>query len=254
MATDAPDLAPLFDPRGVAFVGASDDQSRYGGRVLRYCLDGGYRGQIHVVNPKRRTVQGLPSHPHLSAVEGPVDVVVALVGPERIPELHAAAKGRARFLIALGDVAPRESPDREARLDALKRAVEAGGPRIVGPQSIGIILPHQRLAMSGSSALPGGLPAPGTIGFISQSGGILGGVLDRARRLGIGFSHMVSSGLEFDLTLADYLAFMVEDERTRAIAIYAEGLGDCGRLFDLADRARERDKPILLLKPGHSKA
>ena len=73
------DLSALFAPKGVAFVGVSEDQSRYGGRMLRYCLDGGYAGGVYPVNPKYETVMGLRCYPEAAAIDKPVDVVVALV-------------------------------------------------------------------------------------------------------------------------------------------------------------------------------
>ncbi len=237
----------LFAPRGVAFVGVSEDLAKYGGRCIRYCLDGGYAGGVHPVNPKYDRVFGLPCVPDLRAVDGTVDVVVALVGPARLPALHDAAHAiGAAYLIAIGGLG-----DNAAELVA---AARARGPRIVGPDCVGVVAPHARLAMSISSVLPAGLPRAGRVALISQSGGMLGAAMDRARRSGAGFSALVSCGGEADLTICDYLEHLIGDPATGAIAIYSEGIDDWPRFFAAAERARDADKPILLLKAGRSEA
>ncbi len=246
-------LAPFFAPKGVAIVGASEDQSRYGGRVLKYAIDGGFAGGLYPVNPKYKEAFGLRCYPDLGAIDEPVDVVVALLGAERLPALYdaAAAKG-ATAIIVVGELTPGgKNAEREAWFRA---RIAAGGPRLVGPMCMGALAPHARLSMSGSSTLPLGLPAAGPVGLVTQSGGILSGVIDRSRNSGVGFSGMVSSGGEFDLDTCDFIEHYIEDSKTRAIAAYAEGLDDYARLFALAGRARLAGKPIVLLKPGFSEA
>ncbi|MGE0094952.1 MAG: acetate--CoA ligase family protein [Alphaproteobacteria bacterium] len=248
------DLSALFAPKGVAFVGVSEDQTKYGGRMLRYCLDGGYAGGIYPVNPKYQTVMGLRCYPEAAAIDQPVDVVVALVGPERLPALYDAMTGRAKFIIVVGDIVPGGAPDKDARLMEFRRKIAAGGPRLIGPVCLGVVAPHAKLAMCGSSTLPGGLPRAGNVALASQSGGIVSGVIDRARLSGVGFSAMVSGGGDFDLDTCDYLEFFISDPKTKAIALYAEGLDEYDRFFALAEQARAADKPIVFMKPGFSEA
>ncbi len=248
------DLSALFAPKGVAFVGVSEDQTRYGGRMLRYCLDGGYAGGVYPVNPKYETVMGLRCYPEAAAIDKPVDVVVALVGPERLPALYDAMTGRAKFIIVVGDMVPGGAPDKDARLAEFRRKIAAGGPRLVGPVCLGVVAPHAQLSMCGSSTLPGGLPRAGDVALASQSGGIVSGVIDRARLSGVGFSAMVSGGGDFDLDTCDYLEFFISDPKTKAIALYAEGLNDYDRFFALAEQARAAGKPVILMKPGFSEA
>jgi acyl-CoA synthetase (NDP forming) len=250
-------LTRLFSPRGVALVGASANKARYGGRAFDYALASGFSGAVYPVNPRYEAIDGRVCYPDLASLpEGaPVDVVVAMVAPERMGAVYeqAAARG-AGFLICMGDLVDPAAPDRAARLDGFRTRIAAGGPRIVGPQCMGLISPASALALSTSSALPPGPPRRGHLGLISQSGGIMGGILDRARVAGVGFSHLVSCGEGFDLGVCDFLEFMVGDEATRAIALYAEWIEDYPRFFALAGRARAAGKPILLLKPGFSEA
>lgn len=246
-------MKALFDPRGVAFVGATPDPQRYNGRVLQYAIDSGFAGGIWPVNPKYESIFGRPCYPSLADVPGPVDVVVIMVGPARIPDLLEQCIGKGvAYAIALGDLIAPDGTDRAGDERRLRHLIARGGPRIVGPVCVGIILPQNRLSMTMSSGVLAG-PAPaGPIGLVSQSGGVLSSVLDRAHQFGGGFSALVSSGAEWDLNLADYVEFLLDDPETRCIAAYAEKIVDPQRLFRLAGRARERDKPFLLLKGGTS--
>lgn len=248
------DLTALFAPKGVAFVGVSEDQTKYGGRMLRYCLDGGYAGGIYPVNPKYQDVMGLRCYPEAAAIDKPVDVVVALVGPERLSALYDSMTGKTKFIIVVGDMVAAGDPERAAKLDAYRRKIAAGGPRLIGPVCLGVVSPHAKLSMCGSSTLPGGLPRAGNVALASQSGGIVSGVIDRARLSGVGFSAMVSGGNDFDLDTCDYLEFFISDPMTKAIALYAEGLNDYPRFFALAEQARAAGKPVILMKPGFSEA
>lgn len=246
-------LERLFFPRGVAFVGASEDTERYNGRVLQYALREPFAGDIHAVNPRYETLFGRPCHADLASVPGPVDVVVLLVGPSRIPAVLEQCRARGvGFAIALGDLAEPGAPDGEARHAALRRQAARSGPRLVGPVCVGVVSPHADLAMTMSSGMLAGPPPKGEIALVSQSGGVLSAVMDRAHQLGGGFSHLVSSGSELDLGLADFVEYLAGDSHTRCISLYAEKLGDPVRFFAACDRAREAGKPVVLLKAGRT--
>lgn len=248
-------LERLFFPRGVAFVGASEDTERYNGRVLQYALREPFAGGIHAVNPRYATLFGRPCHPDLASVPGPVDVVVLLVGPARVPEVLDQCRARGvGFAIALGDLVDPAAPDREARAAELRRRAAAHGPRLVGPVCVGVVSPHAGLAMTMSSGMLAGPPPKGPVALVSQSGGVLSAVMDRVHQFGGGFSHLVSSGSELDLGMADYVDYLAGDPHTRCISLYAEKLGDPERFFAACDRARAAGKPVLLLKAGRSEA
>jgi acyl-CoA synthetase (NDP forming) len=248
------DLSRLFNPRGVAFIGASRDTTRHNGFALRHAREAGPDVPIYAVNPKYDEVLGLPCYRSLEAVPGPVDVAVSMLAPTRLLEVIRQATGRVGFLVVVSELVAREEADPETRLDELRGLLGGGAPRLIGPSCTGVVLPPKKLSMSISAGLPGGLPRSGGVALISQSGGILGATMDRARVSGVGFSALLSCGGDFDLGVCDYLEALIDDQETRAIGIYAEGLDEPVRFLALADRARDRDKAILLLKPGHTEA
>jgi acyl-CoA synthetase (NDP forming) len=250
-----PPLHRLFAPRGIAFVGVSDKAEGYGPRVVRYCLEGGYEGDIGFVHPRHDSVFGRPCHSTLHDVPGAVDVVIAMVGPARMAALYEDARARrAGYLVVIGELFHGDADERARQMQALREQIAQGGPRIVGPVCVGLLAPPERLSMSISSTLVAGMPRAADIGLVSQSGGIISAVIDRSRLSGAGFSRIVSSGGEFDLGVCDYVEHMIDDASTRVIAMYCEAIGDPERFLELATRARKADKPILLLKAGTTAA
>lgn len=246
-------LLRLFNPKVVAIVGVSDDESKYSGRLLRYCRDIGMSSNLRLVNPKYEQIAGLPCWRSLDALPEVPDVVVAMVGPDRIPDLFERCNG-VGFMVVVGELVRREIPERIRHIDRLVKAANDGGMRIVGPDCVGVLSPANAVSMSISSALLAGPALNGNVGLISQSGGIIASVIDRARDAHFGFSHIVSGGGEVDLDVCDYLEFMIDDPATAAISIYAEAFKDAQRFLALARIAQARSKPIVLLKPGRSDA
>ena len=246
-------LPRLLNPNSVAIVGVSDDESKYSGRLLRYCRDIGMSAKLRLVNPRYEQIAGLPCWRSLDALPDIPDVVVVMVGPDRISDLIERCDG-VGFMVVVGDLVRREAPDRTHQIGHLVRSANDRGMRIVGPDCVGVLSPANAVTMSISSALLPGPARNGNVGLISQSGGIIASVIDRARDAHFGFSHVVSSGGEVDLDVCDYLEFMIDDPATAAISIYAEAFKDARRFLQLAQTARARSKPIVLLKPGRSEA
>lgn len=246
-------LSRLFEPARVAIVGASDDLGKYSGRVVRYCLDAGMQQRLRLVNPKYTTLGGLPCHGSLAELDAPPDVVVAMLGPSRLPELIAQARGAAAMVV-VGDLARRDAEDRRERSAALVALAHAQGLRLVGPNCVGVLSPAHGTALSISSALAAGPVGAGDIALVSQSGGMAGSVVDRARDAGFGFSRVISCGEEADLGVEDYVEYLIADARTKVITVYAESLRQPQRFLTLALRARDAGKPILLLAGGATEA
>src|SRR5262249_21126152 len=136
-------------------------------------------------------------------IPGPVDVVVILVGPTQIPRLLDDCRSKGvRFAIALGDIVNAREAASSARLQELREKIAKGAPRIVGPVCVGVLAPYANLALTISPGMLAGSPPKGGIGLISQSGGVMSAVLDRAHQFGTGFSALVSSGVSLISTCA----------------------------------------------------
>jgi acyl-CoA synthetase (NDP forming) len=243
----------LFNPRSIAVVGASDDLSRIGGLPIRFLHRHGYSGKIFPVNPKYKEIAGLPCFSTLTAIPEPVDL--ALIGIPRQLVLEAfqqCAQKRIPFVIlfSAGYAEMGEAGRREQ--EELRRFAQQAGIRVVGPNCIGIINTHGRVATSFTSGLELESLIPGAIGLITQSGGIGNSIFTRAYDRSIGLSCFISSGNELDLEVADFLEYFVQDEKTRSIALLLEDLKDPPKFILAAEKAFQKGKPIVALKVGRS--
>ena len=136
--------------------------------------------------------------------------------------------------------------------DLTRQMLDAARPhlmRIVGPNCVGVMVPHHHLNAS-FVHVP---PLPGNIGFVTQSGAIATSIVDWATHRGIGFSHIVSLGNSADVDFGDMLDYLAADPHTRAILLYIEAVTDA-RKFMSAGRAAARNKPVIVIKSGRNAA
>jgi acyl-CoA synthetase (NDP forming) len=246
-------IGALLRPRSVAVIGASADAGKMTGRPVGYLQKYGYDGEIWPVNPRVESIAGLRCYPDVAALPGAPDAAIILLGPDRAEAAvrDLAARGcQAAIVLASGYGEANE--EGAARQQALKEA--AGGMRLLGPNTIGLVNLTDGMMLSATGALElGELPA-GRISVVSQSGGILGSLLSRAADRGIGFAKLVSTGNEADLDSNDFIEHLLEDEETDVIAVYMEGLRRPEAFQHAARRAAELGKPIVVYKVGRSES
>jgi len=247
----AHDLDAVFLPRSVAVVGASDDEAKWGGSVMRNLIDGGFAGTLYPVNPKAATIFGLTASPSLDALpEAPDLAIVALAGAHavRVVEECGRLGVRAAIVIAAGFAETGE--DGAALQRELAEAARRGGVTLVGPNCMGVLCTGAKLNAVGFVTLR---PAPGPISVVSQSGNIGTQLLMSAEREGIGVQKLISSGNQACTDATDVLAYLADDEATGAVIMYLEGVADGRRLFDVA-RAVAPRKPVVVVRGGRSDA
>jgi acyl-CoA synthetase (NDP forming) len=246
-------IAKLLSPRSVAVVGASGDPAKTAGRPVAYLLKHRFAGAIYPVNPKVERIGGLACYPDIASLPGVPDVGIVLLGAERahtaVREL--AQRGTAAAIVIASGYS--ETGDAGARRQkALREA--AGSMRILGPNTIGLVNLTENIVLSATGALEMDEFPVGSIGVVSQSGGILGSILSRAAGRGIGLSKLVSTSNEVDLEAADFIDHLAGDDATRVIALYIEGVRDPARFRAAALKARRAGKPVVAFKIGRSEA
>ncbi len=246
-------LARLLRPRSVAVVGASADPSKLTGRPVAYLRRHGFDGAIWPVNPRSAEIAGLPCFPRVTDLPGAPDVAIVLLGAEQavgaVAELSAIGTGAA---IVLAGGFGESGAEGAARQAALRAA--AGRMRLLGPNTIGLVNLTDGIVLSATGALELHDLPTGGVSLVSQSGGILGAVLSRAAARGVGLARLVATGNEADLDVADVLAHLAADAKTRVIALYLEGLRRPEAFRDAARRAADAGKPVVAFKVGRSEA
>ena len=243
-----PSLAPFFDPRSVAVIGASRDPSKVGGSVLANLRSAGFDGRVLPVNVRAEVVQGLAAFPSLLAVDGHVDLAVITVpAPAVLPALkECVAKGvPAAVVISAGF---RENGEEGRKREGELREWLGRQPiRVLGPNCLGWIRPSRRLNVTFAP----GMPQAGNIAFVSHSGALAVAILDWAQERRMGFSLFASLGNQADITESDVLGAVARDDETRVIVGYIEGVAEGRRFFETLREAAAL-KPVVLLKAGRS--
>lgn len=240
-------LGCVFAPKSVAIVGASNRHRSVGAVTAHNMLRGGLDGPVMPVNPRHAHVQSVPAYPSIKDLPQVPDLAVVATPPETVPGIIAelgAAGTRAAVVITAGfgeGGRARGMELRQAMLDAARPHLL----RIVGPNCLGVLVPHAGLNASFGSTMP----LSGRLAFVAQSGAVVASVVDWATERGIGFSHVVSLGDMADVDFGDMLDFLASDTRSRAILLYVEAVTQA-RKFMSAARAAARSKPVIVVKAG----
>ena len=253
----APDLAAFFNPSSLAFVGATEDVSKFGGRVLRSLIEFGFRGRVFPVNPRYKTLHGHVCYPDISALPETPDHVGIVIAAGRVLETlkQCADKGVRFATVFTSNFSETGAAEGRALQDEIVAFARSRGLRLLGPNCNGIVNFVDAFAMTSTFAIRGPRRPPGDVGLVCHSGG-LGqmNIMWRAQEAGLGISYEVSCGNEADLDAMDFMRFMIDDERTRVILVAAETIRD-GRKFEaVARHAADLEKPIVMLKFGRTEA
>lgn len=244
------DLTPFFAPRGVALIGASPNPDKLSYGVLRNLTQYGYRGGVYPVNPRHAEIGGLACYPNVAAVPDPVDLAVIVLPTPRIPATLQACGERGLKAATIISNGFKEAGSAGAAIEAECLAIARRyGLRVIGPNCVGTI----DLITGLNTTFIEGMPQPGPIGFVSQSGGVCGAAIDYFYGQGVGFSKFVSLGNQADVSETDVIDFLADDPATRVIAVYVEGINNGRRFMEVARRVTRR-KPVVLLKAGRTRA
>ncbi len=245
----------LFNPRRIALVGASSDPTRLTARAQIYLRRHGFTGELFPVNPRAATVLNERAYPSLADIPGEIDLAYLLVGTQHVTAAIAdcAARGvpvAAVLADGFAEAGP-EGAERQANLFATARA---GGVRLLGPNSMGMLNIPAATACSVSAALEAERLLPGRWSLISQSGSVMGTLASRAAARGCGFAKLVSTGNEADLTAGELADLLVDDPDTDAILLFLETIRRPEFYRRAARRAFDAGKPIIVYKLGRSEA
>ena len=251
MALEAHLLHRLFDPRGVAVIGASQTPGKYGTLILESLIQEGYQGGIYPVNPKGGSLLGHEFLRSLDEAEGPVDVAM-IVRPAAsvMPVMEEVIRHGVPFAIVYAAGFAEHGEEGRRLQHRMVEMARAAGTRIVGPNCMNISSLPTKLNLSAIVPFP-----VGGLGFLSASGNLAFSLAqEAARRRHVGFSRFVSAGNQADLALDDYLDYFTQDPHTRVILIYTEGVvrGRGRLLLEGIERAAAL-KPVLVLRGGRTR-
>lgn len=242
-------LSAIFQPKSVAFVGATTQLLKWGQLLFTNVIAGGYTGDVYLVNPRVDSM-AWPVYKSVIDIPGPVDLAVVTVPASKVLSLipECGAKGiKGMILITSGF---RETgPEGRKLEDSVIAEARKNGIMILGPNTMGLCNPHEKFYCTGASVRP----KPGGTAFISQSGTFGAQLMDFAERQGVGVRAFAGSGNEAMLTIEDAMDFFEKDDLTNTILLYIESVKN-GRRFLESARRVTRKKPIIVIKGGRSQA
>ena len=243
-------LSAFFQPRTIAFVGATEDEAKLGGRRYRSLVAGGFAGNIFAVHPRAPSVRGRPAFPTLRAIPGPVDLAVVVVPRDAVRPVieDCAARNVPAVMVITAGFGEVDAEGRRLE-DELAALVRRGGGRLLGPNCAGLYSGPAGINLGGAEV------PPGPIALVSQSGNLLLDFNLRAAAAGLGFTRQATIGNAADLDAVDLIADCLDDPDTQVVLAYLEGMGE-GRGRALVDTVRRHParKPVVVLKPGRSEA
>ena len=252
MTAHRPDLQRLLNPKAIAVIGVSKKEGNIG-RIIFERLVPSLR-KLYPVHPKEPEVSGYKAFPNVAALPDGVDVAVVATGAAAAVATaeECAVKGIPFLIIVAGGFG--ETGDQGLLLEKrLQRIPELFGTRILGPNSLGVFVPAERLdtifVEHGDKALGPG----GGVAFITQSGSVGVEALGLASNAGYGMRAFVGLGNKCDLDELDFLDYFSRDPETACLAFYLENFTH-GRLFLESARRVAPHKPVIVLKAGRTPA
>ncbi len=239
-------LKALFNPASVALIGASERPGSLGAALTRNLLAGGFKGELFLLSRRHRRIQDQAAFAHLADLPHPPELAIIATPRSTIPDLLTEL-GRLGTQVAViaTDPGPLGNDDLRRFHHTLREIARPHDLRLLGPDSLGVIIPRCGLNASLSHLLP----SPGHLALIAQSGAVLAPMLGWATAQGLGFSSVIALGQRADLNFSDLLDWLARDPDTRAILLYLETLTDA-RKFLSAARAAARIKPVLVVRAG----
>jgi len=243
-------LKLIFEPRSIAFLGATNNPFKWGFRIFANIVNGGFQGRLYPINPTKQEILGLKVYKSVGEIPEIPDLAVIVIPPPGVPAVlkECADKGIKAVVIITAGFAEVDRQGEKLQQEMVDIAQRAG-VRFIGPNTDGIVNPHHKLY----AEMPPIFPYAGPISIVSQSGNIVGTMMRLAIDSGFGCAKCISSGNEADLHAEDYIRYLADDPQTRVILSYVEGFKDGSRFFEVAKEVTKK-KPIVMLKTGETPA
>jgi acetyl coenzyme A synthetase (ADP forming)-like protein len=243
------DLKSLFEPDSVAVIGASTNTEKIGHKILKNIVEAGFRGKVYPVNPRGGEILELKTYTSIVDIPGELETVVIVIPARFVPSVieECVKKGvKGAIIISSGfrDIGPKGANLERQILEIAK----SGGLRIIGPNCQGLSNP-----VTGFCATWPIIKEVGNVAVISQSGTVALEVPTFLAWNDLGYSKSVSLGNKADVDEADLINWLAEDDNTRVISIFTEGMKDGRKLMKAVKKASSQ-KPVLILKGGKSEA
>jgi acetyltransferase len=242
----------LFHPKSIALIGASE-KTMYGKGILEYLRMFNYPGKIYPINLKRDEVLGVKAYPSVTAVDDDIDIALVIVGRKFVlSSIKECVEKKVKAIIVI-TAGFGEADEKGKELEsAIIQLAQSSGLRICGPNCAGIANLKDKILMAMLREEGREMLGEGNVGFVSQSGALMMTLTGVARDKHIRLNYIASTGNECDLEVSDFINYYIQDPGTNVITAFIEGFKDAHKFGEIADRATQKSKPIIVLKVGRS--
>ena len=237
----------LMNPKSIAVAGASNNPEKMGTLQELSILKDGYPGKFYPIHPTEKTVLGQKAYPSVHDLPETPDLAFLIVpNTVAVSLLEDFAKiGTKRAIIVSGGF-KETGPEGKAMEERLQEIAKTYGIRFLGPNCMGIVNSETRLSTVFKVD-----KRPGSLGMASQSGTYITQTADYLHEHGFRFSKAISCGNEANIDMVDVLEYLGQDEQTKAIILYIEGIRNGRRFIEAAQRITPH-KPVLAQYVGGS--
>jgi acetate---CoA ligase (ADP-forming) len=245
--SNGPNIKYLFEPGSVAIIGASRDKNKIGYKFIENINASGYKGRLYPINPEGGEILGHRVYKNLAEVEGDIDMACIIIPAKYCFEaVKNCTEKHVKFGVIIASGFSEIGNSIEER--KIVNYARDNGMRILGPNVFGVYSSAASL-----NATFGPLNVrPGHVAVITQSGAIGIGMMGKTVTENIGLSAIISVGNKSDIDDSDLLEYLLEQESTRVILMYIEGVSNGERLVNILKTATTK-KPIIVIKSGRSR-
>ncbi len=251
----------MLSPKSIAVIGASPDKEKIRGRILSALISGGFAGQVFPVNPAHKKIQGISAYPSLQSISEPVDLALIAIPATSVANILVEC-GKMGVKSAIIYSAGFAESGKQASVLQQKISKIADNQKIAvcGPNSVGCLNTYGNVNTSFSpGAKTYDLSSSSNIrkrnvAVVSQSGGLGFAIYNRGVARSIPFSYVISTGNEANVSLLDFVDYLLDQDEVAVIIIIAEQFRDADRLLKVANKALSKKKPLIVAKLGRSKA
>lgn len=239
----------------MAVIGASTDPNKPSGRTLRYLKHYGFTGRAYAVNPHRTEVQGFQSFASVKDVPEPVDLAMIVARADQvISNLRECVESNVKSVIIVSAGFAEVGKEGFHMQQELKKVLEGGNTRVLGPNCVGIVSTRVNLAATINTGLDQNRFQfkNSDVALVSQSGAMGAFIFSQVQGKGVGLGSMLSTGNEMDVSLTDMLNASIDDPEVSSIVGYIEGIRDGEKFLATLERAKKARKPIAMLKAGRT--
>ena len=244
-------LNHIFNPKAIVVVGASNNPSKAGFMCVKNLLKAGFNGEIYPVNPNLSELLGLRVYPSVRAIPGDVDLaVITIPAQQSLPVIEeCVARGIKGAVMIAGGFKELGTEVGSSLQDRIRHIASEGGMKIIGPNCLGIA--NRQASLNATFAPEFSSTKAGSVAVASQSGGVCRYLADAFNNNNVGVSKLVSMGNRCNLDFDEIVEYFGEDEETKVIILYIEGLERPRQLMSVA-RQVVSQKPIVVYKAGRT--